>query len=78
MTNIEKYRNAFAEGLEIDLEGIENLTMEVCDRWDSIGQMSLVAILEDSFSMEFEPEEIMAFTSYQAGLEILKNHNVVF
>lgn len=78
MTNIEKYRNAFAEGLEIDLEGIENLTMEGCDRWDSIGQMSLVAILEDSFSMEFEPEEIMAFTSYQAGLEILKNHNVVF
>lgn len=78
MTNIEKYKNAFAEGLEIDLEGVENLTMEGCDRWDSIGQMSLVAILEDSFSMEFEPEEIMAFTSYQSGLEILKNHNVVF
>lgn len=78
MTNIEKYKNAFAEGLEIDLDGVETLTMEGCDRWDSIGQMSLVAILEDSFSMEFEPEEIMAFTSYQAGLEILKNHNIVF
>lgn len=78
MTNIEKYRNAFAEGLEIDLEGVENLTMEGCDRWDSIGQMSLVAILEDSFSMEFEPDEIMAFISYEAGLEILKNHNIVF
>ena len=72
MTNIEKYRNAFVEGLEVDLEGIENLTMENCDRWDSIGQ-----ILEDTFSVEFEPDEVMMFTSYSEGLRILKNHNIV-
>jgi len=77
MTNIEKYRNAFVEGLEVDLEGIENLTMENCDRWDSIGQMSLIAILEDTFSVEFEPDEVMMFTSYSEGLRILKNHNIV-
>lgn len=76
MTNIEKYKSAFVEGLEISLEGIEDLTMEGCDRWDSIGQMSLIAILEDMFSIEFEPEEIMAFTSYLEGLAILKNHKI--
>lgn len=77
MTNIEKYRNAFVEGLEVDLEGIENLTMENCDRWDSIGQMSLIAILEDTFSVEFEPDEVMMFISYSEGQRILKNHNIV-
>lgn len=76
MTNIEKYKNAFVEGLEVSLEEIENLTMEECDRWDSIGQMSLIAILEDTFSIEFEPDEIMAFTSYREGITILKNHNI--
>jgi len=77
MTNIEKYKNAFVEGLEVDLDGVENLTMENCDRWDSIGQMSLIAILEDSFSVEFEPDEVMMFTSYSKGLSILSNHNIV-
>ena len=77
MTNIEKYKNAFVEGLEVDLEGVENLTMENCDKWDSIGQMSLIAIIEDSFDVEFEPDEVMMFTSYSEGQRILSNHNIV-
>ena len=76
MTNIEKYRTAFIEGLEISLDGIEELTMEGCDRWDSIGQMSIISILEDEFNIEFEPDEIMMFTSYVSGIEILKKHNI--
>lgn len=78
MTNIEKYRKAFVEGLEIEENIVETLSMDNCDKWDSIGQMSLIAIIEDSFSMEFDPDEIMNFTSYIAGLEILRNHNIEF
>lgn len=78
MTNIEKYRNAFVEGLEIEMSEVENAAMGECDRWDSIGQMSLVALIEDAFNIELEPEEIMSFTNYQAGIEILKNHKIEF
>lgn len=78
MTNIEKYKNAFVEGLEIEMNEVENAVMGECDRWDSIGQMSLIALLEDAFELEFEPDEIMAFTSYSAGIEILKNHKIEF
>lgn len=78
MTNIEKYRNAFVEGLEIDLTEVEAAVMGECDKWDSIGQMSLIAIIEDAFGIEMEPEEVMAFTNYQAGIDILKNHNIEF
>ena len=70
MTNLEKYQNAFVEGLELPCESVESATMDTVERWDSIGQMSLMAIIEDEFQIEFEPDEIIAFTSYQAGLEL--------
>ena len=76
MSNIEKLKEAFVEGLEIPMEEVETATMETVDKWDSIGQMSLVAIIEDAFGIEFEPDEVMQFTSFEAGKEILKNHNI--
>ena len=78
MTNIEKLRNAFVEGLEIPVDEVDSATMENVDKWDSIGQMSLIAIIEDAFGVEFEPDEVMRFTSFVAGVDILKNHNIEF
>jgi acyl carrier protein len=78
MSNIEKLKEAFIEGLEIPVEEVEAATMESVDKWDSIGQMSLVAIIEDVFGIEFEPDEVMQFTSFAAGVDILKNHNIEF
>lgn len=76
MTNLETYKNCYVEGLEIDLESVESASMDSVDRWDSIGQMSLIALIEDAFGIELEPDEIMTFTNYNAGLQILKNHNI--
>lgn len=78
MTNIEKLKNAFVEGLEIPVEEVENATMESVEKWDSIGQMSLVAMIEDEFGIELEPDEVMQFTSFAAGVDILKRHNIEF
>ena len=78
MCNIEKLKEAFVEGLEIPVEEVEAATMESVDKWDSIGQMSLVAIIEDVFGIEFEPDEVMRFTSFEEGKEILKNHAIEF
>lgn len=78
MSNIEKLKEAFVEGLEIPVEEVENATMEGNDKWDSIGQMSLIAIIEDAFEIEFEPDEVMRFTSFVAGVDILKSHGIEF
>ena len=78
MTNVEKLKKAFVEGLEIPIEGVENATMQNVSRWDSIGQMSLIAIIEDAFGVELEPDEVMRLTSYVAAVDILKNHNIEF
>ena len=48
MTNIEKYKNAFVESLDIPLENVERATMDSVTSWDSIGQMSLIAMLEET------------------------------
>ena len=76
MSNIEKLKEAFIEGLEIPMAEVETATMESVEKWDSIGQMSLVAIIEDAFGIELEPDEVMQFTSFEAGKSILKNHNI--
>lgn len=76
MTNIEKLKNAFVEGLEIPVEEVETATMESVDKWDSIGQMSLVAMIEDEFGIELEPDEVMQFTSFETGKNILKKHGI--
>ena len=36
MTNLEKYQNAFVEGLELPCESVESATMDTVERWDSI------------------------------------------
>lgn len=76
MANIEIYKNCFVEGLELNVEDVENASMESVESWDSIGQMSLIALIEDAFGIELEPDEIMEFTSYPSGVEILKKHNI--
>ena len=76
MNNIEKLKNAFVEGLEIPVEEVEIATMDSVEKWDSIGQMSLIAIIEDEFGIELEQEEVMQFTSFAAGVNILKNHSI--
>lgn len=39
-------------------------------------QLNIVALLEEAFDVMFEPEDIMGFTSYKAGKEILKKYGV--
>lgn len=74
MENLEKYKRAFVEGLDLDISQVESASRIGVEKWDSIGQLNLTAILEDEFVIEFEPDDIMAFDSYAKGIEILKRY----
>ena len=39
--------------------------------------LSLIAVIEDSFDLELQPDDIVEFTSYQKGIELLKKYNVI-
>lgn len=76
MTNLEKYQNAFKEGLDIESDNLENLVYEEIPEWDSVGHMSLIACIEETFDIMMETEDIIDLSSYSKGIEILKKYNI--
>lgn len=44
-----------------------------CEKWDSMGQLNLVAELEDAFEIILEPEEIGTMKSYCDIVRIVKS-----
>jgi len=76
MTNKEKYEKAFIESFEIDKNDLKGLEYNSIPEWDSVGHMGLMAALEDSFDIMMEMDEIIDFSSYEKGKEILNKHNV--
>ena len=75
----EKYQKAFVEGLDIDLKSdLKNLKFNDIEEWDSIGHMSLMAALEETFDISLETDDIVDFSSYEKGKEILKKYKVNF
>ena len=77
MSNLEKYRNAFVEGLDVEEDKIiDSLEYEGIPEWDSVGHMSLVACIEEAFDIMMETEDIIDFNSFQKGIELLKKYDV--
>lgn len=76
MTNREKYINAFVEIMEVEPAEVEKLVYQEIDAWDSVGHMSLVAELEDAFDIMMDTDDIIDFSSFEKGIEILKKYNV--
>jgi acyl carrier protein len=77
MTNLEKYNAIFTEvfGATADLLG-DNYSKETVSEWDSVHQLNIVSLLEETFDLMLDPEDIMACTSYNAGKEILANNGI--
>ena len=79
MTNLEKYAQVFCEILELDVEKLTGLKYQSVELWDSVGHMSLVAALEDTFDIMLETDDIIDLSSYEKGLEVLaENYGVEF
>lgn len=76
MTNLEKYNNLFIENLQVSEDDLANLTYQSVELWDSVGHMSLIAAIEDAFDIMMETDDIIDFSSYEKGKEILKKYDV--
>ena len=72
---IQDYNNAFYEALAIKKgDNLENLKYQAVEEWDSIGHMTLISALEEKLSITFETDDIVDFSSYKKGIEILKKY----
>ena len=71
MSNLEKYVEAFKTAFEIE-EGIPDLKYQQISQWDSVGHMRLMTLIEESFDIMLETEDMLDFDSFEHGKSILK------
>ena len=73
----KQYDQAFLTAFDIDASVLgPDLKYESIQEWDSIGHMGLIAELEDSFDISMEMDDIIDFSSYEKGKDILNNYGI--
>ena len=79
MSNKQKYKDIFIKSLAMDSKKFnENIKYNEIAEWDSIGHMTLMSGLEEGFSITMETDDIVDFSSFKKGIEILKKYSVNF
>ena len=76
MTNLEIYNQKFMETFGVTEDELSTLKYQSVKSWDSVGHMQLIAELEDSFDIMFDTDDIIDFSSYEKGKELLKKYEV--
>ena len=79
MNNKQKYDQAFMENFSIDKSKLgDNLEYNTIPEWDSVGHMGLIADLEEVFDIMMEMDDIIDFSSYKKGFELIAKYEVEF
>lgn len=77
MTNLEKYNDIFVQVFGADVAQLgDNFSKETVSEWDSVHQLNIISLMEETFDIMLDPEDIMACTSYNAGKEILAKNGI--
>ena len=79
MNNKQKYDQAFVKTFSIDESKLDdNLEYNTIPEWDSVGHMGLIAALEEQFDIMMEMDDIIDFSSYKKGFELIAKYEVEF
>lgn len=76
MSNYEKYVNAFKDCFGVSEEDAVMLKYQDIPQWDSVGHMDLIATLEDSYDIMMEMDDVIDFSSFEKGKEILIKYGI--
>lgn len=75
MDNFDKYQTIFKEAFQYQGD-VTELVYQAIPEWDSVGHMQLMAALEESFSIELDVDDIIDFSSFKKGIEILVKYKI--
>lgn len=79
MGNEQKLQETFKESLVINnIPDFNTLTYQGIKEWDSVAHMSLIAALEDKFSIMIDTDDVVGMSSYSKAREILQKYGVEF
>ena len=73
----KKYKEIFIKSLSINKKDFrEDLKFGELSKWDSVGHMTLISTLEDTFDITIQAEDIIEFNSFKNGLKVLKKYKL--
>lgn len=77
MKNLKKYKDIFVKSLSIEKKKFKD-TIKYNDipEWDSIGHMGLISALEKGFKITMKTDDIVDFSSFKKGIQILKKYKI--
>ena len=78
MDSLQTYKNTFKKLFDLEDSMLDNLVYQGIPEWDSISHMELMTILEKEFSIEMEIDDIIDFSSFELGKNILAKYGVQF
>ncbi len=79
MNNKEKYTTVFMETMGISEDKLPGLKYQDIKEWDSVGHMNLIAAIEEAFDIMMDTDDIIEFSSFEKGMEILSsNYDIEF
>ncbi|MGA2156845.1 MAG: acyl carrier protein [Bryobacteraceae bacterium] len=77
MTVLARVGRVFNEAFAVPAEAISRQTLfDDVPKWDSLGHLSMVAILEREFGVQFEVDEVMEMASVQIILNVLAKKGI--
>ncbi len=75
MNSIDTYRNIFKECFQYT-GNVDDLEYQSIAEWDSVAHMQLMTELEEEFKIELDIDDIIDFSSFKVGIEILNKYDV--
>lgn len=70
MTTFERIREIIAETINVSPETItESLAIGDIEQWDSMGNMAIIAAIEEQMGIEFPIEDLFELNSVQSIIE---------
>ena len=72
MNNLKKYNEAFIPCFQVVESQLTWLTYQSVKGWDSVWHMELITALEENLDIKLDTDDIIDFSSFEKGEEILK------
>ncbi|KHT40108.1 MULTISPECIES: hypothetical protein [Pectobacterium] len=78
MNSLEIYNKIFMDIFSISQDVLLGFTYQDTASWDSVGHMTMIVAIEEAFDIMIDTDDIIDFSSYEKGIEILKKYDIEF
>lgn len=78
MSHLSTYDKVFVDSLNLGFDQLgKQLQYQSVPNWDSVGHMQLIAGIEEAFDIMLDTDDIIDFSSYEVGKQILSKYDIV-